>query len=385
MNSVTRPTNDQQVTTTLPQSAQSQRHTWADAASASENSLTDSLPSQNLSHATEPITQLPGLPQQREPDFLDLLAARVKGADLGPAAANFDAMFGAVGPTFTAHVPAPNDPALQNPTEMSPPTALDPAHGTERAARMSSQTSGRSPASVAPTSLKMKTKAKSILVIDDEKDILDFVDELLSFRFKVLKAQDAATGLELAQTESPDLIILDLGLQNQSGHDICRVLRERPETKQIPVLIYTGADDIDNLTHAFEQGADDYIVKTSRPRELVARVLAKIRRVEEQSEVPEVLQVGNLELDARRLEVTLDGRSLPLSVLEFNLLRFFVLNLDRVMTRTEILEGVWKGAVVSNRTIDTHMVYLRKKLKGFNHTLATVYGAGYILRAPSRR
>ncbi len=399
MNSVIRPTNEQRMTTTLPQSAQCQRQIWANAKSASENSPTEILPSQNLAAAQEAIPQLPGIaqpqPQQREPDFLDFLAARLTGTDLGPAAAKFEAMFGPVGRVFTASLvsPAAHSPtthslsnsALQNPAEMPPPTALGTAHGTERAGRMNSQTSGRSPASIAPTSLKMKTKAKSILVIDDEKDILDFVDELLSFRFKVLKAQDAATGLELAQTESPDLIILDLGLQNQSGHDICRVLRERPETKQIPVLIYTGADDIDNLTHAFEQGADDYIVKTSRPRELVARVLAKIRRVEEQSEVPEVLKVGNLELDARRLEVTLDGRSLPLSVLEFNLLRFFVLNLDRVMTRTEILEGVWKGAVVSNRTIDTHMVYLRKKLKGFNHTLATVYGAGYILRAPSRR
>ncbi len=399
---MTRPMNEQQMTTTLPQSAQGQRHNWADTKSASEKSPIQILPSQNLTAASEePITQLPGMPQpqpqQREPDFLDFLAARLRGTDLGPAGANFEAIFGAVGPGFTAPLisptatpaPTPVAPptsiAIQNSTEMSPPTALDNAHGTERAARMSSQTSGRSPASIAPTSLKTKTKAKCILVIDDEKDILDFVDELLSFRFKVLKAQDAATGLELAQNESPDLIILDLGLQNQSGHDICRVLRERPETKQIPVLIYTGADDIDNLTHAFEQGADDYIVKTSRPRELVARVLAKIRRVEEQNEVPEVLQAGNLELDARRLEVTLDGRSLPLSVLEFNLLRFFVLNLDRVMTRTEILEGVWKGAVVSNRTIDTHMVYLRKKLKGFDHTLATVYGAGYILRAPSRR
>lgn len=255
----------------------------------------------------------------------------------------------------------------------------------QRALSMSSQASRRSPASTPPASLKVKTKAKCILVIDDETDILDFIDELLSFRFKVLKAQDATNGLALAQSELPDLIILDLGLQNQSGHDLCRMLRELPETKQIPVLIYTGSDDIDSLTHAFEQGADDYIVKTSRPRELVARVLAKIRRVEEQNEVPEVLKVGNLELDARRLEVTLNGRSLPLSVLEFNLLRFFAINLDRVMSRTQILEGVWKGAAVSNRTIDTHMVYLRKKLKGFDHTLATVYGAGYILRAPNPR
>lgn len=221
---------------------------------------------------------------------------------------------------------------------------------------------------------------KKILVIDDDQGILDFIEELLSFRFHILKAVDASTGLQLAETEKPDLVILDLGLQNQSGHDICRVLRARPETKHIPILIYTGADDIENLTQAFEQGADDYVLKNAKPRELVARVIAKIRRLEEQSDEPDVLNCGNLVLDSARLEAAVASRTLPLSVLEFNLLRFFVANKDRVMSRKQILDGVWKDAVVSNRTIDTHMVYLRKKLSGFSHTLATVYGAGYILR-----
>lgn len=232
-----------------------------------------------------------------------------------------------------------------------------------------------------PTPPKSNTsQSKKILVIDDDQGVLDFIDELLSFRFQVLKAIDASIGLQLAETEKPDLVILDLGLQNQSGHDICRVLRKRPETKHIPILIYTGADDIDNLTQAFEQGADDYVIKNAKPRELVARVIAKIRRLEEKTEEPDILNCGNLVLDSARLEATVANRTLPLSVLEFNLLRFFVLNKDRVMSRKQILDGVWKDAVVSNRTIDTHMVYLRKKLAGFSHTLATVYGAGYILR-----
>ncbi len=223
--------------------------------------------------------------------------------------------------------------------------------------------------------------AKRILVIDDDPEILDFLDDLLSFRFHILKASDASTGLQLANSDKPDLIILDLGLPNkQSGHDICRVLRKRPETKHIPILIYTGADDIENLTEAFALGADDYVVKSARPRELVARVVAKIRRLEEQTDETEKITCGNLILNAGRLEATVDGKTVPLSVLEFNLLRFFVQNKDRVVSRDQILKGVWKGAVVSNRTIDTHMVYLRKKLSGFSHSLATVYGAGYILR-----
>jgi len=226
----------------------------------------------------------------------------------------------------------------------------------------------------------LKTPHKRILVIDDDPGILDFVEELLSFRFQILKASDASTGLQLAETGKPDLIILDLGLEKQSGHDLCRVLRARPETKHIPILIYTGSDDIENVTLAFDFGADDYIIKSARPRELVARVVAKIRRLEEQGDEPDIMTCGNLILNAARLEATVEDKTIPLSVLEFNLLRFFVLNKDRVVSRQQILEGVWKDAVVSNRTIDTHMVYLRKKLTGFSHTLATVYGAGYILR-----
>ncbi len=213
---------------------------------------------------------------------------------------------------------------------------------------------------------------KRILVIDDDPGILDFIEELLSFRFQILKAGDATSGLQMADTGKPDLIILDLGLENQSGHDLCRVLRKRPETKHIPILIYTGADDIENLTQAFDFGADDYVIKSARPLELVARVVAKIRRLEEQVDEPEVVTCGNLTMNAARLEATINERTIPLSVLEFNLLRFFVVNKEKVVSRQQI--------VVSNRTIDTHMVYLRKKLAGFSHNLATVYGAGYILR-----
>jgi DNA-binding response OmpR family regulator len=226
----------------------------------------------------------------------------------------------------------------------------------------------------------MVDNRKKILIIDDDKEVCEFVEDLLSFRFHILKAYDADSGLKTVHDSKPDLVILDLKLQNQNGLDICRVLRESPGTKQIPILVYSGSDDLENVTTAFDLGADDYVFKTARPRELVARILSKIRRIEEREEDPELIACGNLSLNTRKLEATINERPLPLSVLEFNLLRFFVTNKDRVMSRQQILEGVWKDAVVSNRTIDTHMVYLRKKLIGFDHVLATVYGAGYILR-----
>lgn len=224
---------------------------------------------------------------------------------------------------------------------------------------------------------------KRILIIDDDMEICDFVEDLLSFRFSILKATTAAEGLHKVQTEEPDLIILDLKLQNQSGLDICKTLRESPQTQHLPILVYSGSEDPEELTKAFDFGADDFVGKTARPRELVARILSKIRRIEEREEDPELITCGNLILNTRKLEATINEKAVQLSVLEFNLLRFFVEHQDCVVSRTQILEGVWKDAVVSNRTIDTHMVYLRKKLEGFDHVLATVYGAGYILRGVS--
>lgn len=229
---------------------------------------------------------------------------------------------------------------------------------------------------------------KKILIVDDDQTVCDFVEDLLAFRFQVLKANTAEEGLHAIERDPPDIIILDLKLQNQSGLDICKTVREAPRTKHIPVLVYSGSDDLDNMTQAFGYGADDYINKTAKPKELVARILAKVRRLEETVETPDVLYCGNLTLDTQKLEAMVVDRTLPLSVLEFNLLRFFVLNKNRVMSRAQILEGVWKDAVVSNRTIDTHMVYLRKKLTDCDYILATVYGAGYIFRekaAPSAR
>ncbi len=221
---------------------------------------------------------------------------------------------------------------------------------------------------------------KKILIIDDDVTICNYVEDLLSFRFQILKAHGSVEGFNKIRTETPALIILDLKLTQSSGLDICKTLRETPETKHLPVLIYSGTEDPEQLTMAFDLGADDFIHKSTRPREFVARILSKIRRFEEHTDEPESITCGNLVMNPKKLEATVNGTAMALSVLEFNLLRFFVENKDAVVSREQILREVWKDALVSNRTIDTHMVYLRKKLEGFSHTLATIYGAGYILK-----
>jgi DNA-binding response OmpR family regulator len=226
---------------------------------------------------------------------------------------------------------------------------------------------------------------KRIMIIDDETEICDYISDLLPVRFEIIQAHCADSALEKINQQLPDLIILDMGLKNANGLDLCRALRENGRTRHIPVLIYSGSQDSDDIAAAFDRGADDYFSKTTRPKELIARILSKVRRIEELENNQDVLVCGNLTLHVQKLEAQLGKRTVALSVLEFNLIRFFVINKDRVMSRAQILDGVWREAVVSNRTIDTHMVYLRKKLLGFDHTLATVYGAGYILRETQKK
>lgn len=231
-----------------------------------------------------------------------------------------------------------------------------------------------------PSAQTKKSFKKLILVVDDEAAICDYVEALVGDHFDVSKAYDADAAKQSVKERVPDLILLDLRLQNHDGLELCRFFRESPETRKVPVLIFSGQDDLEVLTEAFDRGADDYIVKTAQPREIVARIFSKIRRLDEAHFQSDRVICGNLELDSVKLEATIDSKAIQLSVLEFNLLKFFALNKNRVVSRAQILAEVWRDSLVSNRTIDTHVVYLRKKIIGCNHLLATIYGAGYLFR-----
>jgi DNA-binding response OmpR family regulator len=222
-------------------------------------------------------------------------------------------------------------------------------------------------------------RQKRILIVDDDPEARDFIESLLSSSFTVLKVGDVSETLATIASLEPDLILIDIKLRDENGLDLCETLRKGLRTRHIPVIIYTGAEDDEALIQAFDRGADDYIPKATRTRELIARIAAKIRRHGERDDSTDMIYCGNLSVDIRTFEAHIDGRQLSLSLLEFSLLRFFISNKGQIMSRQQILDGVWKNTVVSDRTIDTHMVHLRKKLVGFNHTLATVYGAGYVL------
>jgi DNA-binding response OmpR family regulator len=151
---------------------------------------------------------------------------------------------------------------------------------------------------------------KKILIIDDEPQVCDFIEDLLSFRFDVIKAVDPETGLRFVMDENPALVILDLRLRTHDGLDLCKELRTNEKTKHLPILFYSGSDDFEKISEAFDLGADDFISKNVRPRELVARILSKVRRIEERTIEPDAqLRKSHTRSAKARSEAPTAGRS----------------------------------------------------------------------------
>lgn len=217
-----------------------------------------------------------------------------------------------------------------------------------------------------------------VLVVDDDSETREVIDLALNETFEVLQAKDGEEAFQTAVTERPDLIILDVNMPGKDGLWACAQLRGDGRTKHIPVLILSSRREVEEKLQAYSVGADDYLEKPFTMPELKAKVAAKARRIEEKR--PKELRHGNLSLYMERMEVEVEGRRSPLSVLETRLLAYFLQNPDAVLARRQILTSVWKDVNVSDRTVDAHIVGLRRKIETFDHEIATVYGAGYALR-----
>ena len=225
---------------------------------------------------------------------------------------------------------------------------------------------------------------RKILLVEDEPDIRELVRYNLETEgFAVVEASDGEIALRLAPTERPALIILDLMLPGVPGLDVCRTLRTKEATLQIPILMLTArASEVDKVL-GLEMGADDYVTKPFSPRELVARVKAVLRRAygPTLNRPHERYEKGRLRIDYDTYEVTLDGQPAALGLREFELLKFFVEYPNRVFSRTQILDLVWgQDVYVEPRTVDVHIRRLRQRIEkdDANPTLLlTVRGVGY--------
>lgn len=223
-----------------------------------------------------------------------------------------------------------------------------------------------------------------ILIVDDEKDIVDLVAYNLEKEgYETLKALDGEKALQLVRTKTPDLVVLDLMLPGIQGLEVCKRIRKVPETAAIPIIMLTAkGEEIDKVL-GLEVGADDYITKPFSVKELLARVKAVLRRSEARgaADQEEVFEFRGLRIDFKSYEVTVDGRTISLSPTEFRLLRFLSRNPGRVYSREQILDRVWgDDAFVEPRTVDVHVRRLRAQIeKDLNspNYIVTVRGAGY--------
>lgn len=226
---------------------------------------------------------------------------------------------------------------------------------------------------------------KKVLIVEDEHDLA----ELLAYNleregYRPLIAGTGREGLELARSEVPDLVLLDLMLPEMMGTEVCAALRHDPRTQQIPVLMLTArGDEIDRVV-GFELGADDYMVKPFSMRELILRIRAVLRRSGSgAAPAPaETVSIGPLAIDTASHRVTLDGSDVELTGTEFRLLLYFAEHRDRLLTRELLLQEVWGYNFVGDtRTVDTHVTRLRGKIGGAGDLIKTVRGFGYRLEA----
>jgi two-component system OmpR family response regulator len=226
----------------------------------------------------------------------------------------------------------------------------------------------------------MNTGAK-ILVVDDEPSIVDAVGTAL--RYEGFDVQDAGTGrdaLASVTRAEPDLIVLDWMLPDLDGIEVARRLRERGYKSAI--LFLTAKDAVENKVDALRGGGDDYVTKPFSLAELVARVQAVLRRTT--PDTPgDVLRYHDLTLDEGRHEVSRGDRRIELTATEFNLLRYFMLNPRRVLSKGQILQNVWRYDFGGNaNVVETYVSYLRRKLHAEGPPLIkTVRQAGYMLEA----
>ncbi|MGE5589852.1 MAG: response regulator [Bacillota bacterium] len=220
----------------------------------------------------------------------------------------------------------------------------------------------------------------TILVVEDDAHVSDMIQLALEREgYKVLKAFDGATGLDMARAQRPDLVVLDLMLPVMDGFSVCRAIRQNQQT---PILILTARSDEVDKVLGLELGADDYLTKPFSPRELVARIRAILRRATPGAgEERQRLDFPSLTIDLDGHEVTVAGEPVSLTPKEFDLLAFLAATPGHVFSRDQLLSSVWGYSYTGDgRTVDEHIKRLRQKVEARSapyRYLRTVRGAGY--------
>lgn len=222
---------------------------------------------------------------------------------------------------------------------------------------------------------------KRILIVDDDRHICELLElYLVSAGFQATMCGDAHCAFEKLRTESFDLALLDVMLPDMGGFDLCRAIKERQD---IPIVMITARDMLDDKIRGFNSGADDYIVKPFEPAEVIARVNARLRKPKADKETAaEPLSIGSITVDLQAYDVRKGGAPVELKPKEVQLLHFLLRNRNIVLSRDTLLQKVWNYEFAGDtRTVDVHIKTLRHKLHDENEPwdIKTVWGVGYKL------
>lgn len=225
---------------------------------------------------------------------------------------------------------------------------------------------------------------ETIVVIEDEPDILEVLQYNLSREgYRVRCSRDGREGLALVQQNPPHLVLLDLMLPSLDGIELCRLLKQDPQTRGVPVIMVTAKGEESDVVLGLGMGADDYVSKPFSPRELIARVKAVLRRgrLAPAEEEKDRIEWDGVVIDRRRHEVRVDGQAVDFTATQLRLLHFLASHPGRVFTRDHLISRViGEDAVVIDRNIDVHVRAVRKKLGSHRDLIETVRSVGYRFR-----
>ncbi|MEM9752463.1 MAG: response regulator transcription factor [Planctomycetota bacterium] len=224
----------------------------------------------------------------------------------------------------------------------------------------------------------------SVLLVEDERDLLELLRYNLDREgYTVNTAETGEDALKKLRDDVPDLILLDLMLPAMDGLEVCRTLRSREATENVPVIMLTAKGEESDIVRGLEMGADDYVTKPFSPRVLLARISAVLRRAEAIDEPGprRIHEAGRVKIDLDRHEASADGTTVELTATEFKLLTLLVSKPGRVFTRQQIIESIHEGfAAVTDRSVDVQVVALRRKLGAVGKNIETIRGVGYRFR-----
>ena len=218
-----------------------------------------------------------------------------------------------------------------------------------------------------------------ILIVEDEKDIVELVHYNLEKEgYSVTAVSSGEDALKALERDLPALIVLDLMLPGMDGLETCRLIKQEPKTKNIPIIMLTAKSEESDVIVGLKLGADDYVTKPFSPKILMARIKAVLRRTAEKQVSHDVKTIGALTIDTPKHKVMYKDKEIDLTRIEFNILEFLSRQPGRVFSRDQIMDGAWKeGKFIVDRAVDVHVRGLRKKLGKAADFVETVRGVGY--------